>query len=137
MRCYTFIVTRAVLVLALALPVFAQKPAPVEPPEEDASLSKSKEYSLNPLQAEKEFKIGLFYAKKKSWRAAANRFEEAVKWNPGYADAHYKLAEMLEHMGNVEKARDAWKAFLEAAPDDKRAPEVQKKVKAMTPAGAK
>jgi len=101
----------------------------VEPPEEDASL-KEKEYSLNPLQAEKEYKIGLFYAKKKSWRAAANRFGEAAKWNPGFADAHYKRAEMLEHLGDKEKAREAWQQFLEAAPDDKRATEIQKKLKA-------
>jgi tetratricopeptide (TPR) repeat protein len=131
--CYTFIVTRAVAALFLALAVFAQKPAPVEPPEEDASL-KEKEYSLNPLQAEKEYKIGLYYAKKKSWKAAANRFGEAVKWNPGYADAHYKRAEMLEHLGNKDGAREAWQQFLEAAPDDKRVAEVQKKLKVAAPA---
>ena len=125
--------TRVVAALFLALAVFAQKPQdPVEPPEEDASL-KTKEYSLNPLQAEKEYKIGLYYAKKKSWRAAANRFEEAVKWNPGLADAHYKRAEMLEHLGNKDAAQDAWKQFLEVAPDDKRAPDVQKKIKQPSP----
>ncbi len=119
-----------VLVLILALAAFAQKPAPAEPPEEDASL-KEKEYSLNPLQAEKEYKIGLFYAKKKSWRAAANRFEEAAKWNPGYADAHYKRAEMLVHLGKKDEEREALTQFLEMAPDDKRAPEVQKRLKAI------
>ena len=126
-----------ILVLILALTAFAQKPAPVEPPEEDATL-KDKEYSLNPLQAEKEYKIGLFYAKKKSWRAAANRFEEAAKWNPGYADAHYKRAEMLEHLGKKDELREALAQFLEMAPDDKRAPEVQKRLKAIpAPAPAK
>ncbi|MCC6537453.1 MAG: hypothetical protein IT162_07890, partial [Bryobacterales bacterium] len=90
--------TRAVILLwALGWMAAAQQqpPAqtPVEPPEEDASL-KEKEYALNPVQAEQEFKVGNFYAKKGSWRAAALRYAEAVKWNPGFADAHYRLAEM-------------------------------------------
>ena len=125
--------TRAIFLLACGLAALhAQKPEPVEPPEEDASL-KVKEYSLNPVQAEKEYKVGLFYAKKKSWRAAANRFDEAVKWNPGYAGAHYKLAEMLENLGEKDRAVEAWKQFLEAAPDDKRAPSVQRKLKSGKP----
>jgi tetratricopeptide (TPR) repeat protein len=130
------IVTRAVVVLILALSAFAQKPAPEDPPEEDTSLKVEKEYALNPVQAEKEFKIGLFYAKKKSWRAAANRFDEAAKWNPGYADAYYKRAEMLEKLGDKAKVREAWEQFLEAAPEDKRAAEVQAKLKSL-PAPAK
>ncbi len=126
--------TRAVILLwALGLSALAQQqqqpspPTPVEPPEEDASL-KEKEYALNPVQAEQEFKVGNFYAKKSSWRAAALRFAEAVKWNPGFADAHYRLAEMHEKMGDGEKAREAWSQFLEAAPDDKRAAAVKKKL---------
>ena len=125
--------TRVVLALALSLAALAQKPTPVDPPEEDASLSKDKEYAINPVQAEKEFKIGLYYAKKGSWRAAAARFEEASKWNPAFPDAFYKRAEMLEKLGDKAKAREAWTQFLEVAPDDKRAPEVQKKLKAIPP----
>ena len=119
--------------LFLALAAFAQQPAaspPVEPPEEDASL-KPKEYALNPVQAEKEYKIGLYYAKKRSWRAAAGRFEEAAKWNPGFADAFYKHAEVLEKLGDKAKVREALEQFLEVAPDDKRTPEVQKRLKAI------
>ena len=51
-----------------------QQPAPVEPPEEDENL-KTKEYSFNPLQAQKELNIGNFYFKKGSYKAAAGRFE--------------------------------------------------------------
>ena len=130
------IVTRVVWALALSLAALAQKPTPVDPPEEDASL-KPKEYTLNPVQAEKEYNIGLYYAKKKSWRAAANRFEEAAKWNPGFGDAYFKRAEMLEHLGDKGKARAAWAQFVEAAPDDKRVADVQKKLKATAPPPAK
>jgi tetratricopeptide (TPR) repeat protein len=141
-RCYTFIVTRVVLalLLLLSLSAFAQKKPPAgdpsDPPEEDAGL-RPKEYALNPVQAEKEFKIGLYYAKKGRWRAAVNRFEEAIQWNPGYGDAHYKRAEMLEKLGDKVKAREAWAQFVEAAPDDKRVTEAQKRLQALpAPRGA-
>ena len=54
-----------------------------EPPEEDVT-AKPKVYAFNPLQATKEVQIGNYYFKKGSWNAAAMRFREATKWNPGW-----------------------------------------------------
>lgn len=104
-----------------------QPPAPVEPPEEDENL-KTKEYSFNPLQAQKELNIGNFYFKRGSFKAAAGRFEEAIKWNPGYADAYLRLGEAREKLGQKKEATEAYKAFLENAPDHKRAAEIKKKI---------
>ena len=109
-----------------------KQPAPVEPPEEDESL-REKEYAFNPIQAQKEFTVGNFYFKKGSWKAAALRYEEAVKWDPGFADAYLKLAAAKEKQGLKQEAREAYKAFLENAPDDKRAPEIRKKLPAAKP----
>ena len=86
-EAYTLIVTRRVCFWAIfavfgALTVLGQAPKgqkpteqqqEQEPPEEDASL-KPKEYTFNPLQAEKEFRIGTYYFHKGSFKAAANRF---------------------------------------------------------------
>ena len=41
---------------------------------------------------------------------------------------------MLETPDGKAKTREAWEQFLEAAPDDKRAPDVQKRLKALAPA---
>src|SRR5689334_16477685 len=65
------------------------------PPEEDSANS-TKVYSFNPLQAQKELRTGLFYFKKGSLRAAANRFQEATKWNPGFGEAWLRLGETAE-----------------------------------------
>lgn len=102
-------------------------PQPQEPPEEDEALT-VKEYSFNPLQAEKELKIGNFYFKKGSYRAAARRFQEATKWNPGLAEAYFRLAETQEKLKDQPAARQAYAKFLELAPEDKRASEVKKKL---------
>jgi tetratricopeptide (TPR) repeat protein len=98
-----------------------------EPPEEDETL-KPKEYAFNPLQASKELKTGLFYKKKKSWKAAARRFEEALKWDPNSAEAYLNLGEVLEKMNDKEGAKQAFTKFLEIEPESKLAPAIKKKV---------
>ncbi|HZO55283.1 MAG TPA: tetratricopeptide repeat protein [Bryobacteraceae bacterium] len=104
----------------------------VEPPEEDEA-AKPKEYAFNPLQAEKELRIGNFYWKKKSYKAAALRYEEATKWNPGDAEAWFRLGEAREKLKLTAEARAAYEQFLELAQDDKRAPEVKKRVAKLPP----
>ena len=107
----------------------AQAPAPPqEPPEEDLSEAK-KEYTLNPLQAEKEFKIASFYLKKGSYKAAVRRFEEALKWDPNMADAWLRIAEAQTKLRNGAAAREAYKQYLDLRPDAKDASEIRKKLK--------
>lgn len=119
----------SLLIVLCALAAFAQqKQEPAqEPPEEDESLIQQ-EYAFNPLQAEKEFKVGEFYRKKKSWKAAAGRFSEATKWNPGFAEAWFKLGEAQERLNEDAAAREAYAKFLELSPKDKRAAEVRRKL---------
>jgi tetratricopeptide (TPR) repeat protein len=124
----------------LALPVRAQdqpKPAPKppaqqqpeeqEPPEEDANL-KPKEYVFNPLQATKEFQVGVEYYKKGSYKAAAGRFREATRWNPNLAEAWLRLGEAEEKRKNRKDAKDAYAKYLELQPEAKDAAEIRKKV---------
>jgi tetratricopeptide (TPR) repeat protein len=116
------------LVLAIfAVGAWAQQ-QPVEPPEEDEALIRSKEYEFNPLQAVKEIKIGNYYMKKGSFRAASGRFLEASLWDPTNPDAVYRLGEAKEKMGDRKAMAAAWNKFLELAPEDKRAPALRKKL---------
>jgi Tfp pilus assembly protein PilF len=108
-------------------PLAAQRQKPAEPAEEDESLI-PKEYAFNPLQAQKELKVGAFYFKKGSYRAAAHRFEEATKWDPGYAEAYLRLGEAQEKLKDRKAARQAYRKFLELAPEDKRAAEIKRKL---------
>lgn len=103
-----------------------QKPPQPEPPEEDESL-KPKEYAFNPLQASKEIKIGLFYFKKGSFKAAARRFEEAIRWDPTSAEAHLHLGEAREKLKDPAGAKAAFAKYVELAPDAKNAAALKKK----------
>jgi tetratricopeptide (TPR) repeat protein len=124
-------------ILALALSVVlgavpaAQEQQPQEPPEEDESLIK-KEYSFNPLQADKEVQIGNFYFKKGSYRAAAARYLEATKWNEGLAEAWRRLGDAREKLKDDKGAREAYRKYLELEPDGKPAAKVRKKLAGKT-----
>jgi len=132
--------SRWVLALFLAIPatVLADdlkkerpQPAPAtqeeEPKEEDESLA-VKEYSFNPLQAEKEVRVGIYYFHKGSYRAAALRFREATKWNDGYGEAWLHLGEAEEKQKDTKAAKEAYTKYLQLEPDAKIAPEIRKKV---------
>ena len=122
----------AVLLVPCWVAFAAQEPQYQQPPEEDEDLTHGTEYSFNPLQASKEFKVGEFYWKKKNYRAAAGRYQEAVKWNPNYAEAYWKLALAEEKLAEketqetqkqmkIEAARKAFQKYLDLEPDGKRA----------------
>ncbi len=101
----------------------------MEPPEEDELLTKkSVEYEFNPLQAEKEIRIGGYYMKKGSFKAAAGRFLEATRWDPTSGEAFYRLGEAREKAGDRKGMSAAWNKFLELAPEDKRAAAIKKKL---------
>lgn len=98
-----------------------------EPPEEDESL-KPKTYSFNPLEAEKDVKVGLYYFKKGNYKASTSRFREATLWNPSYAEAFLRLGESEEKMKDKKAAAEAYEKYLALAPDSKEAASVKKKL---------
>jgi len=108
-------------------------PTEQEPPEEDRNTEHPKEYTLNPIQAEKEMNVGHYYFKRGSFKAAAHRFEEATKWNPGLADAYYKLGESRTKLKDEKGAREAFEKYLELQPDGKEAASLRKRYKIGAP----
>ena len=121
---------RALFAAALLVSVLsAQKPAvtPPEPPEEDESLA-PKVYALNPVQAKKEITAGDTYFKKPNYSAAANRYLEATRWDPGSAEAFRKLGEAREKQRQYGRARDAYSKYIELTEDPKEKDAIRKKI---------
>jgi Tfp pilus assembly protein PilF len=133
---YTLSVTRllfSALFFIVAGTISGQTQAPPqtvvqEPPEEDVNPQAVKEYTFNPLQATKEIKVGNYYLKKGSHRAAARRFEEALKWDPNSAEAYLRLGDARTKLGDTTAARAAYEKFLELDPESKEASSVRKKM---------
>jgi tetratricopeptide (TPR) repeat protein len=123
-------VARALFAAALfACVLRAQQPAaqPPEPPEEDESLA-PKSYALNPVQAKKEIAAGDSYFKKPNYRAAANRYLEATRWDPGSGEAFRKLGEAREKLHQFGPAREAYGKYMEMAEDPKERDAIRKKM---------
>jgi tetratricopeptide (TPR) repeat protein len=116
--------------MAVAAPAQRRRtPTPAPPPEPDEEETTAEpEYTFNPIQAKKELQIGDFYFKKKSYRAAANRYEHATKWQPNLADAFYKLGETREKLDQPEQAVAAFQKYLELSPSPHKADEVKKRI---------
>lgn len=100
---------------------------PEEPPEEDKDYQ-VKEYTLNPVQSEKEFSIG-----KDQWRAgkpryALGRFVEAFKWDPGNYEALYWIGVARDKIGEAQGAREAFQQYLKENPKGERVKDVKKRL---------
>lgn len=100
--------------------------------EEDTALTTEKQYVFNPVQAAQELKVGDFYWKKGSHKAAALRYEEATRWNPMLPDAWRKLGEAREKLKDKKGAATAYEKFLELAPDANDAKDIRKKLEKLS-----
>jgi tetratricopeptide (TPR) repeat protein len=112
---------------ALFASVLSAQQQPPEPPEEDESLA-PKVYALNPVQAKKEIVAGDYYFKKPNLRAAAKRYLEATRWDPGSAEAFLKLGETREKLHEYGPAREAYLKYIELGEDAKEKDAIRKKM---------
>jgi tetratricopeptide (TPR) repeat protein len=101
--------------------------------DEDEDIVQDTTYAFNPIQARKEFKIGGFYAKKGNHRAASARFLEATKWDPGYAEAYWRLGNSREELKQYNLAIEAYRKYLQLEPGGKVSKEAQKRASRLEP----
>jgi tetratricopeptide (TPR) repeat protein len=100
------------------------------PPEEDESIAPEK-FVLNPLESERNVKVGNFYMHKgtaSGYRAALHRYERATKFNPSNVEAFYKIGEAQEKLKNKDGAKAAFEKVIQMAPESKLAREAKKKL---------
>ncbi len=96
--------------------------------EDEEFAQPERQYAFNPVQARNEFKVGIFYSKKGSHRAAAKRYLEATRWDPGLAEAFRRLGMAREKLSEHGEAANAYRRFLEIEADGKAAREVRRRL---------
>jgi len=79
----------------------------------------------NPHKAEKDVEVGDFYFKRKNYRAALDRYREALIYKNDDAVATFRLAVCEEKLGDDEEARKAYDAYLKILPHGPFAGEAQ------------
>lgn len=100
------------------------------PPEEDESAA-PRTFTFNPLESERNVKVGNFYmhqGTQRGYRAAAGRYSDATKYNPTSADAFFKLGEAEEKLKRKDAAKAAYQRVLQIAPDSKLAKAAKKRL---------
>ena len=113
-------------------PGFAERPEQEEyaelVDEDEEYATRQQVYAFNPVQARKELKVGLYYSKKGSHRAAAGRYLEATRWDTNLAEAYWRLGMAREKLAQADEAIDAYTQFLNIEPTGKKAREVSKRL---------
>jgi tetratricopeptide (TPR) repeat protein len=113
--------------LASSVRSFAQLPDEANPPEEDESRA-PKTYVLNPLESERNIKVGNYYWDKKNYRAALGRYQDATRYNPSSQEAFFKVGETEKKLKHNDAAKTAFQKVIQLAPDSKLAQEAKRKL---------
>ena len=71
----------------------------------------------NPMKALKNIEVGDFYFKRKNYKAALERYKEALYYKDGDALASFRLAECQEKLGDKAEARKYYEQYLKILPE--------------------
>ena len=78
-----------------------------------------------PPPAWKSVEIGDFYLKRRSYRAALSRYQEAAKIDPYYAHSYLGMGKVYDRLGLKQKAVDNYRKYLDLLPSSKEAAEAR------------
>ena len=83
-------------------------------------------HPFDPHKAMKDIEVGDYYYRRENYRAAASRYEEALRFKPKDADATFKLAQSEEKLKKYEDARENYNDYLKMIQQGKDADEARK-----------
>ena len=93
---------------------------------EDAASDTQELHPWDPHKAAKDIEVGDFYYRRKNYRAALERYKDALIYKPNDAVANFRLAECEEKTGNPGEAITHYEAYLKLLPHGPLAADAQK-----------
>ena len=85
-------------------------------------------HAWDPHKAAKSIEIGDFYYKRKNYKAAEERYREALRYKDNDAVATIRLAICLEKLGVLDDARSEYESYLKILPHGPEAEQAQKAI---------
>ena len=104
---------------------------------EDAASDVQEMHPWDPHKAAKDVEVGDFYFKRKNYRAAMERYKEALVYKPNDALANFRLAECSEKTGNQADAVTHYQEYLKILPHGPLAPDAEKALERLKAGGEK
>jgi tetratricopeptide (TPR) repeat protein len=71
----------------------------------------------NPLKALKDIEVGDYYFKRKNYRAALDRYKEALYYKENDAVSTFRIAQCEEKIGTQEEAKKYYQQYLKILPE--------------------
>ena len=84
---------------------------------------------IAPDYAEAWNNLGIVRGEVGDGRGAVEALERALELVPHYADAHFNLAEALSAIGEFERAREHWRAYLTFDPNSRWADQARRRLR--------
>ncbi|MGA8868930.1 MAG: hypothetical protein WB510_18285 [Candidatus Sulfotelmatobacter sp.] len=91
----------------------------------------------DPHKAAKDVEVGDFYFRRKNYRAAEDRYREALRYKDNDAVATIRLAVCLEKLALLDDARAEYESYLRILPHGPQAEEAQKAISRLKEDAAK
>ncbi len=99
--------------------------ADLEPSDKPDTSGVQEFHPWNPMKAIKDLEVGDFYLKRKNYKAALERYKEALYYKDGDAVANFRVAECEEKIGDKTEAKKYYEQYLKILPDGPRAKEAR------------
>ena len=104
---------------------------------EDAASDVQELHPWDPHKAAKDIEVGDFYFKKKNYRAALERYKEALVYKPNDALAEFHLAQFFDKTGNSSEAITHYQEYLKILPHGPFAADAEKALEKLQASGVK
>lgn len=106
---------------------------PDQPPAISSDAEKAKAAAIyNPLPAQQDIEVGMYYLHKGDVDAAIDRFLDAIQQRPNFAKPRLLLGKAYEKKHDNESAVKYYKEYLKVLPGAPDAKEVQKKIEKLS-----
>jgi tetratricopeptide (TPR) repeat protein len=107
------------------------------PEDEPEAGDVTEMHPWNPYRAMKDDEVGEFYMKRKNYRAALARYQDALIWKEKDAVANFRMAQCYEKLDQPDQAIPHYEEYLKILPDGPYAKEARKALEKLKAAEAK
>jgi tetratricopeptide (TPR) repeat protein len=99
---------------------------PRDDADDNTSADVSEFHTYDPHRAAKDIEVGDFYFKKKNYRAALERYREALFYKPNDAFTNFRMAQAFEKLTLIGEAAEHYQEYLDILPNGPQAEEAKK-----------